>query len=74
MHDARERSWYATTPYGIAVLRYAEMNKLLKSRQLRQGSIAWPAHNGVTERPVRPVGGPAGCSTRRARSTAACAA
>jgi len=51
VHDARERSWYATTPYGIAVLRYAEMNKLLKSRQLRQGSIAWPAHNGVTEGP-----------------------
>ena len=51
VHEARERSWYATTPYGIAVLRYAEMNKLLKSRQLRQGSIAWPAHNGVTEGP-----------------------
>lgn len=51
VHDARERSWYATTPYGIAVLRYAEMNKLLKSRQLRQGSIAWPAHNGVTDGP-----------------------
>ena len=51
VHQARERSWYATTPYGIAVLRYAQMNKLLKSRQLRQGSIAWPAHNGVTEGP-----------------------
>ncbi len=51
VHDARERSWYATTPYGIAVLRYEQMNKLLKSRQLRQGSVAWPAHNGVTEGP-----------------------
>ncbi|HTY28857.1 MAG TPA: cytochrome P450 [Mycobacterium sp.] len=51
VHEARERSWYATTPYGIAVLRYEQMNKLLKSRQLRQGSIAWPAHNGVTEGP-----------------------
>lgn len=51
VHDARERSWYATTPYGIAVLRYHEMNKLLKSRQMRQGSIMWPAHNGVTEGP-----------------------
>lgn len=48
---ARAQSWFARTPYGIAVLRYAEMNKLLKSRQLRQGSIAWPAHNGVTEGP-----------------------
>lgn len=51
VHDARERSWYATTPYGIAVLRYTEMNKLLKSRQMRQGSIMWPAHNGVTDGP-----------------------
>ncbi|BBY65411.1 cytochrome P450 [Mycolicibacterium helvum] len=51
VHAARERSWYATTPYGIAVLRYEQMNKLLKSRLLRQGSIAWPAHNGVTEGP-----------------------
>lgn len=51
VHRARERSWYATTPYGIAVLRYEQMNKLLKSRQLRQGSIAWPAHNGVNEGP-----------------------
>lgn len=51
VHEARERSWYATTPYGIAVLRYEQMNKLLKSRKLRQGSVAWPAHNGVTEGP-----------------------
>lgn len=51
VHDARERSWYATTPYGIAVLRYEQVNKLLKSPKLRQGSIAWPAHNGVTEGP-----------------------
>jgi cytochrome P450 len=45
---ARDASWYARTPYGIAVLRYAEASKLLKHRQLRQGSWAWPAHNGVT--------------------------
>ena len=44
VHAAREQSWYATTPYGIAVLRYEQMNKLLKSRQLRQGSVAWPLH------------------------------
>lgn len=48
---ARERSWYATTPYGIAVLRYDEMSRLLKHPKLRQGSVAWPAHNGVTEGP-----------------------
>ncbi len=51
VHDARERSWYATTPYGIAVLRYEQMGRLLKHPKLRQGSVAWPAHNGVTEGP-----------------------
>ncbi|BBZ74757.1 cytochrome P450 [Mycolicibacterium anyangense] len=52
VHQARERSWYATTPYGIAVLRYEQVNRLLKHPNLRQGSIAWPAHNGVTEGPL----------------------
>ncbi|GAA3524102.1 cytochrome P450 [Nocardioides daeguensis] len=51
VHAARERSWYATTPYGIAVLRYDEMSRLIKHPKLRQGSVAWPAHNGVTEGP-----------------------
>ena len=51
VHAAREQSWYATTPYGIAVLRYEEMSRLLKHPKLRQGSVAWPAHNGVTEGP-----------------------
>ena len=51
VHAAREASWYAETPYGIAVLRYDEMSRLLKHPKLRQGSVAWPAHNGVTEGP-----------------------
>jgi cytochrome P450 len=51
VHQARELNWYATTPYGIAVLRYEQVNKLLKHRKLKQGSAAWPAHNGVTEGP-----------------------
>ncbi len=51
VHAAREQSWYATTPYGIAVLRYDEMSRLLKHPKLRQGSVAWPTHNGVTEGP-----------------------
>ncbi|MEM6488242.1 MAG: cytochrome P450 [Pseudomonadota bacterium] len=46
--EARARSWYARTPYGIAVLRHREMGELLINRALRQGSHAWPAHNGVT--------------------------
>jgi len=51
VHQARERSWYATTPYGIAVLRYEQVSRLLKHPKLRQGSVAWPAHNGVTAGP-----------------------
>ncbi|ANI38882.1 cytochrome P450 [Mycolicibacterium vaccae] len=51
VHAARERSWYATTDYGLAVLRYEQVNRLLKHPKLRQGSAAWPAHNGVTEGP-----------------------
>ncbi|WP_031509420.1 cytochrome P450 [Streptomyces megasporus] len=51
VHEARERSWYARTNYGLAVLRYDEVNRLLKHPKLRQGSVAWPAHNGVTEGP-----------------------
>jgi cytochrome P450 len=48
VREARERSWYARTPYGIAVLRYEDVAKLLRDPRLRQGSHAWPAHNGVT--------------------------
>lgn len=51
VHQARERSWYARTSYGIAVLRYDETKALLRDRRLRQGSAAWPRHNGVTEGP-----------------------
>lgn len=51
VHEAREKSWYATTPYGLAVLRYEQVNRLIKHPKLRQGSAAWPAHNGVTEGP-----------------------
>ncbi|MCA1972226.1 MAG: cytochrome P450 [Caenispirillum sp.] len=45
--DARARSWYARTTYGIAVLRYDEVQKLLRHPKLRQGSYLWPQHNGV---------------------------
>ena len=44
---AREQSWYARTPYGLAILRYEEMGQLLIHNSLRQGSHAWPDHNGV---------------------------
>ncbi len=46
--EARDKSWFARTPYGIAVLRYPDMRNLLLHKSLRQGSHAWPAHNDVT--------------------------
>jgi cytochrome P450 len=49
---ARERSWYARTNYGLAVLRYEQVSELLKDRRLRQGSWAWPALNGVETGPL----------------------
>jgi cytochrome P450 len=51
VYQARERSWYARTSYGLAVLRYDEMSHLLKHPKLRQGSVAWPAHQGIAEGP-----------------------
>jgi cytochrome P450 len=51
VHAARAQSWYATTEYGIAVLRYQDVKALLTHPKLRQGSIQWLAHNGVTEGP-----------------------
>jgi cytochrome P450 len=46
--QARDKSWFARTPYGIAVLRYHHVRKLLLHRSLRQGSHTWPSHNKVT--------------------------
>lgn len=48
VREARDQSWYATTPYGIAVLRYEDVGFLLKDLRLRQGSYKWPAHNKAT--------------------------
>lgn len=45
---AREASWCARTPYGLAVLRYAEMKEMILHPLLRQGSYRWPAHNGTS--------------------------
>lgn len=48
VRDARDKSWYARTSYGFAILRYAEVTELLKSPFLSQGSAQWPDHHGVT--------------------------
>ncbi|HUH53646.1 MAG TPA: cytochrome P450 [Microbacteriaceae bacterium] len=47
VREAREKSWYAETNYGYAVLRYAEVTGLLKHSSLNQGSAKWPDHHGV---------------------------
>ena len=47
VHQAREEDWYVETPYGHAVLRYAEASALLKDRRFRQGNAQWPAQNGI---------------------------
>jgi cytochrome P450 len=47
VHEAREDGWYVETPYGYAVLRYAEASALLKDRRFRQGNAQWPAQNGI---------------------------
>ncbi|AVW92374.1 cytochrome P450 [Celeribacter baekdonensis] len=43
--DARAKSWFAYTPYGIAALRYDAVKELVMSPSLRQGSYKWPDHN-----------------------------
>ncbi|MEM8792929.1 MAG: cytochrome P450 [Pseudomonadota bacterium] len=47
VHAARRKSWYARTPYGIAILRHREAGLLLRDRRLRQGSHAWPRVTGL---------------------------
>ncbi len=48
VRKAREQSWFARTPYGLAVLRYDEMKAMIMHPLLRQGSYRWPEHNGTT--------------------------
>lgn len=47
---AREMSWCAETPYGLAVLRHRDAGQLLRDRRLRQGSHAWPDIVGLEGR------------------------
>ena len=58
VRGARERSWYARTNLGLAILRYDEVKRLLRDRRLRQGSASWPAHNGVDGGPFVNYGSP----------------
>ena len=47
VRNARAQHWYAKTNYGYAILRHAEVSKLIKDPRLIQGSAKWPDHNGV---------------------------
>ena len=48
---ARQAGWYARTSYGLAVLRYDQVSRLIRHPALRQGSRLWPAHHGITSGP-----------------------
>lgn len=50
--NAREDNWYATTPFGIAILRFEDASTLLKDRRLYQGTRKWPEHYGITDGPL----------------------
>jgi cytochrome P450 len=52
VRQAREHGWYARTNYGLAVLRYDQAARLIRHPALRQGSVAWPAHHGITAGPL----------------------
>ena len=45
---ARDASWAARTPYGLAVLRYKAVGQILRDRRFRQGSHNWPELHGLT--------------------------
>jgi cytochrome P450 len=51
VRQAREAGWYARTNYGLAVLQYDQVSRLIRHPGLRQGSRLWPAHHGVTSGP-----------------------
>lgn len=51
VHRAREQHWYATTPWGWAVLRYEQGARVLRDRRFQQGNARWPAQNGVHSGP-----------------------
>ncbi len=46
--EARAAAWCARTPYGLAVLRWHEVGRILRDRRFRQGSHNWPDTVGIT--------------------------
>ena len=70
---AREQGWYVRTNYGLAVLRYDQVDRLLTDRRLKQGSdgVAGPPRRPRAARPR--IGGPSRSSTWRVPTTHVCA-
>lgn len=49
---AQERSWYADSPIGILVLRYAEAHELLRDQRLSHDGKRYMELNGVVDGPI----------------------
>lgn len=49
---AQAESWYAETPIGLLVLRYAQAQELLRDRRLDHGGRQFMETNGVTSGPL----------------------
>jgi hypothetical protein len=49
---AREAHWYARTPIGVTVLRYAEAAELLRDPRFKQGGVEFLAAQGITSGPA----------------------
>ncbi|MFF1558293.1 cytochrome P450 [Streptomyces sp. NPDC058279] len=49
---AREKHWYAKTPLGLLVLRYAEAKDLVRNPGLIHNGVRFMEQNGITEGPI----------------------
>jgi cytochrome P450 len=49
---AQERNWYADSPIGILVLRYAEAQELLRDQRLNHNGKGYMELNGVVDGPI----------------------
>lgn len=50
--EAQARSWYADSPLGLLVLRYAEAQELLRDRRLDHNGQGYMQQSGVFEGPI----------------------
>src|SRR5262245_20543267 len=49
---AQDADWYADSPLGPFILRYAEVNELMRDRRLDHGGDDYLRRNGITEGPI----------------------